>query len=332
VNRRAFLGLAAAPLVLGGSGAAALARTLGGTPVALVTADTESRVLAVEVATRRVLRSIATLPQPRSVEALPGLTGALVAHSEHGAITLLDGLRVRAVLEGFGEPRYTAIPRVARAQRASGLAYLTDSGRGELVTVDVRRARVVHRLELGGPARHVTLSPDGGSLWTALGSQASEIAVVDLASPHRPRRRGTIVPPWLAHDVVFAPDGATVWVTSGDRDEIAILPARGGSPRSLLRADRPPQHVAFREWGGRAGVAYVASGKDGTLRVQRVDSGRLVRTARIPVGSYNVTTSGAWVVSPSLDVGTLAVLTASGRPVARPTLARAAHDACLLVL
>ena len=121
-------------------------------------------------------------------------------------------------------------------------------------------------------------------------------------------------------------------MTSGNRDEIAIFPAAGGSPRLTLRADRPPQHVAFGDWGAGPGVAHVASGKDGTLRVSRADSGRLLYTVRVPVGSYNVTTSGGWVVSPSLDTGTLAVLSATGAADGRLQVASAAHDACILVL
>ena len=329
MNRRRFLGLAAAPLVLG-TVPAALARGLGGTPVALVTADTQARVLAVDVSTRRVLRSLATLAWPRSIESLHGLTGALVAHSEEGAVTLLEGLRVRRVLAGFAEPRYTAVPAGGTAAWGQRLAYVTDSGSGELVTVDTARGRVVHRLALDGPARHVAAAPDARTLWAALGSTAAEIAVVDLADPRRPRLRRTIRPPWLAHDVGFAPGGATAWVTSGDRSEIALLDARSGALLRLLPAGRPPQHVAFRDWRVETGVAYVTSGKDGTLRTHRLD-GRLLRTARIPVGSYNVTCSGSWVVSPSLDQGTLAVLDAAGRPVARLELAPAAHDACVLV-
>src|SRR5205823_5900232 len=58
VNRRDFiLGAAALPFAL-----RALPALAGGTPLALVTADTESRVLAVELATGRIFRELATLP------------------------------------------------------------------------------------------------------------------------------------------------------------------------------------------------------------------------------------------------------------------------------
>lgn len=53
---------------------------------------------------------------------------AVVAHSEHGAITLVRGatLGVVRVLRGFGEPRYTA------GDPAGRLAYVTDAERGEV--------------------------------------------------------------------------------------------------------------------------------------------------------------------------------------------------------
>lgn len=334
MDRRALLALAAAQL-LAATGASAApsgrARRAGGTPVALVTADTRARVVAVDLSTRTVVRTIRTLPWPRSIEALHGVSGALVAHSEEGAITLLDGLRVRQVLDGFSEPRYTAVPAGGSPAWRQRLAYVTDSGSGELVTVDTARGRIVHRLDVGGPARHVSVAPRGTPLWTALGSTASEVAVVDLHDPRRPRLAGTLVPPWPAHDVVFAPDGDTVWVTSGSRREVAVYSSHGRMPSRLLAADGAPQHVAFRGWGADAGVAYVTSGTDGTLRTHRPD-GRALRTSSLPTGSYNVTCSGAWVVSPSLDTGTLAVLSAEGRPVDRIGLAPAAHDACVLVL
>ena len=103
MDRRAFLCAAAALAVA----PEAFARRLGGWPVALVTADLESRVLVVE-RSGRVARSIATLPDPRSIQVVGGT--AVVAHTDRGALTLIDThrLRVRRVLRGLREPRYMA--------------------------------------------------------------------------------------------------------------------------------------------------------------------------------------------------------------------------------
>src|SRR6185312_1960729 len=99
---------------------------------------------------------------------------------------------------------------------------------------------------------------------------------------------------FLAHDVVFAVDGDHVWVTSGDRRQLAVYEHAGRRPIAVLDAGAPPQHVVFR--GHRA---FVASGDDGTVRVHRGDGG-LVSEARVPVGSYNVTLGWPGVITPSL--------------------------------
>ena len=85
-----------------------------------------------------------------------------------------------------------------------------------------------------------------------------------------------------AHDVGFSPDGREVWVTSGAAGETAIYSA-GRKLRTTLPADAAPQHVTFS-----SAAAYVTSGDAGTLHLQSRTTGRVVRTTRIPVGSYNV--------------------------------------------
>ena len=314
MNRRQFLAaavaLAAAP--------EALARGTGGIPVTLVTADAESHVAVVRM-DGRVLRRIRTLEGPRSIESVFA-AAAIVAHTTEGAVSIVDGvgLRVRRVLHGFGQPRYTAFD--------NAYAYVTDSSRGDVASVDLWPGRVVHRTEVGGPARHITVDPFSGVLWVALGSKAAEIAVLDATEPSRPHRVHTIRPPFMAHDVAFAPGGGRVWVTSGDRRRIAVYEARSRRVLFTLPGGAPPQHVSFGP-----GVAYVTSGDDGTLRVHALGDGRLLRTTRIPVGSYNVTRGWERVLTPSLQAGTLCVLDARGRLLERAEVARAAHDAAFVV-
>jgi DNA-binding beta-propeller fold protein YncE len=289
----------------------------GGMPVAYVTADLESNVVVLDLETSRVLRRIRTGPGPRSIESVHDRI-AVVAHTEHGVLTLLDADtgRIRAELEGFEAPRYTAVhPRRT-------LAYVTDSAREEVVVVDAEHAKVLWRMRVPGPARHVAISPDGRTLWTALGTAASRIAVLDTSDAGRPKLVRTIAPPFPAHDVGFASDGRAVWMTSGTERRVAIY--RGGRRARILAAGSPPQHVTFaRE------KAFVASGDDGTVRRHRLDGG-LVSEARVPVGSYNVTFGWSRVVTPSLAAGTTSVLDRSGRVRAIEKVARAAHDACIV--
>ncbi|MDP9491983.1 MAG: hypothetical protein M3P42_07265 [Actinomycetota bacterium] len=316
MNRREFV-VAAAALAVAPE---AFGRSLGGVPVALVTADLESRIVAVEVKTGRRVATIRTLPDPRSIQTVGNV--AIVAHTAGGALTIVDGarLKVRRVIKGFSEPRYAAGSPDGR------YAYVTDSGLGGIVVVDVVRGRVVGRLELGGPARHVSIDPAGRLLWVALGTRADRIAIVNVREPAEPRLLGRIRPSFLAHDVGFAPGGKRVWVTSGDRGQAAIFDRRTGRAVVRLEAGAPPQHVTFA--GERA---FVTSGDDGTMRVHSARTGRVLGGAEIPNGSYNVQEGGGWILTPSLSRGTLCVLDQGGRRLHRLELARSSHDACFVV-
>jgi DNA-binding beta-propeller fold protein YncE len=262
---------------------------------------------------------VATLEGPRSIEA--AARQAVVAHTEAGALTLLEGVpvRVRRVLRGMAEPRYTAVAPDGRH------AYVTDSERGELVVLDLERGQVVGGGEVGALARHLTIAPDGRTLWVALGSKAPAVAVVDLSRPRRPRVRGLLHPPFLAHDVACSPGGHRLWISSGDRSQLALYERGRAHPLALLSAGAPPQHVSFG-----AGRAYVASGDDGSLQVQRIGSGRLLARTQVARGSYNVQHGAGLVVTPSLDDGTVTIASEGGLVIARTQIAAAAHDACLI--
>jgi hypothetical protein len=320
VDRREFLrlGVAAAPVLLGRPGRQA--RAAPSRALALVTADTESHVTIVALASGRVVGRLATLPAPRSIESGRG-GRAVVAHTAEGALSLLEGppVRVRRVLRSFKEPRYTAISPDGRH------AFVTDAARGEVVVVDLRRARVVAGVEVGAHARHITLAPRGDTLWTALGSRAQAIAVVDVADPLRPRLVRSVRPSFEAHDVGFSPSGRRLWVTAGAERRVALYAADGHKPLVVHPADTAPQHVTF----GR-GVAYIASGEDGRLRLHALADGRVLRAVRIPRGSYNVQRAGNRVLTPSLGTGALTILSLHGRVLAQPHVARAAHDACVM--
>jgi WD40 repeat protein len=316
MDRRSFLAAAAAPLVVGPS---ALAARGGGTPLALVTADLEASVVAVDLSTGKVLRRLATPAGPRSIESI-GWAGALVAHTGRGELTLIDSdLRVHAVTGDLAAPRYTAVSPDRR------FAYVTDSERREVAVVEVRGRRVVGRVPLGGPARHLGIDRAGSRLWVSLGNKAPALAVLSLSDPRRPQVVGRIRPPFLAHDVGFTPGGRRVWVTSGDRGTLALYDARTGAIVRTLRADAPPQHVTFL--GDRA---FVTSGDDAILRVHALD-GRLLRSEPVPEGSYNVQQGHRWILTPSLSQGTLCAFSPRGVPLHESRIARSSHDACFVV-
>ena len=298
MNRREFLAAAAvAPFTLR-TGA------LSG-PVALVTCDAEARLAVVDLRTLGITGSIATLPDPRSVERVGDV--ALVCHTAEGALSIVDRARVRHVVRGLVEPRYTA------AHPDGVHAFVTDSGRSSVAVVDTRRGVVVARVRLPGWARHLTISRDGSRVWVGLGSASEHVAVV-ATSPLR--HVGSLTPGFLAHDVGLAPDGR-LWITSGSAGVLSI----GDRKHS---ADRAPQHVTFGN-----GRVFVTSGDSGTLHVQAHD-GRILSHTVVPIGSYNVQFAANRVITPSLSHGTLAVLNALGKPLGTLHVAGSCHDACVL--
>jgi hypothetical protein len=120
-------------------------------------------------------------------------------------------------------------------------------------------------------------------------------------------------------------------VTSGSRAAIAVYEADAKRPALILSSTAPPQHLAFS--GSRA---YVASGEGGVVRVHRLD-GRVVHVAsRVPDGSYNIVFGGATsplgpvAATPSLDLGTVCLLSPGGSVRIVKKVARSAHDACLV--
>jgi hypothetical protein len=311
VDRRRFLlSVAAAPFALREVPAALAAAA----PLAFVTADTEAHVAVVDLVAGTVRSRIETRPDPFSIERVGA--AAVVAHTNVGAVTVIDAttLSVRHVLGGFEEPRYTAAALDGRH------AFVTDSGRTDVAAVDVVHGEVVGRLKLWQWPRHLSLSPDRRTLWIGLGTASQELAVVDVSDPRAPRLRGRIRPGFLAHDVGFAPSGAA-WVTSGSTGRIAVH--RGGR-FTFLPADGAPQHVTFLD-----GRAFVTSGAAGTLRVYDEATARMLRETAIPVGSYNVQYAAGFVLTPSLNEGTLTVVDAQGRERVRVRVASSCHDACL---
>jgi hypothetical protein len=67
------------------------------------------------------------------------------------------------------------------------------------------------------------------------------------------------------------------------------------------------------------------------VRTHGLADGRVRRAVRVAYGSYNVQAGAGAVVTPSLSRGTLTVLDRVGRVRREVDIARAAHDACIVL-
>lgn len=267
------------------------ARLEGGSPVALVTAETANEVVAVSLPGGTVLRRV-HLHDPQTIVA--GAAGPALVVSPSGTVTLLAwrSLRVLAVLRGFHSPQVAAITP------GGDRAYVTDAATGELSVVSLTRRRVVDRVFVGYGAHHLAISSDGRRTWVALGERATTLVVLDSSQASRPRIVGRIHPAVPAHDLAFAPDGRTVWVSSDTASYVSVLDASSGRLLATVPAGAPPQHIVFIPYGRPR--AYLSSGYGSSLELVDPHTRRILKRVEVPYGSFNLATSGDLIATASL--------------------------------
>ena len=295
---------------------------MGGTPVALVTAESENEVLAVSLPGGKVLKRV-HLSDPESIAADPSGQAAVV--SPEGTVTLLDwrSLKVLAVIRGFRSPQIAAITPDGQ------WVYVTDAATGELSVIELQTRRVVDRVYVGAGAHHLAISPDFSRAWVALGETARTIVVLDTTKQNRPRVVGRIHRKVAAHDLVFAPDGRTVWVSSASAPFVSVLNASSGRLVATVPAGPGPQHIAFGAYA-RAPV-FITSGYGSTLEAVTVATRKVLRRVAVPYGSFNLATAGGFVVTSSLLNGAVTEFTDSLHRWMDVTVAPHARDVAISV-
>jgi DNA-binding beta-propeller fold protein YncE len=277
-----------------------------------VTAQTEDRILVVNVPGGRLVRQ-ATIPgDPDYVAVAQGAGGiVVVVSSGSGAVTLLDRDTLRAirVFRGLDSPH---IPATSPDDK---YAYVTEDQAGDLTTVGLANDRILSRTFVGAGAHHLAISPDERQIWVALGQAAPTITILStvvdnppgsspVLDPGHPRVVERFDPGFLAHDLLFSPDGKQVWITSADTSDVTVFSARTHHLLFRVAAGPPPQHLAFGN-----GYTYITSGYGGSIEQVSLGAGRVLRRVHAPYGSFELDAAGGYVLTSSLLTGTLAIYT-----------------------
>jgi hypothetical protein len=315
-RRLAALAVVLAALFAGGSARG------GGSPVALVTAETQNALLAIALPSGHVLRRLPMPADPENVTTV-GAKYAVVVSPRAGAVTVIStpSLKIVRVLRGFVDPH------LATATADGQGVYVTDDGSGRLVAIRFSpRPHVVRRVFVGLGAHHFGVSAAGNQAWVALGERARTIVVLDVSDPWRPRVVGRFDPGFAAHDLAFSSEWR-VWVTASDRRWVTIFDTRTRRPVARVAAGAPPQHVAI----GYVDDAFITSGYGSSLEIVDRSSGRIRRTVRVPYGSFNVTVGGGFAVTSSLLRGTVTEVDDSGRVWLEKRVAPAARGVAVAV-
>ena len=228
-----------------------------------------------------------------------------------GGATMLTGPPLRAVKTFAG---FSSTPEVAVTPDGS-YAYLTDAGTGRLTVVGLYNEKVLTRLQVGAGAHHLAFGPHG-QVWIALGESAKTIAILSFVvaappgitpvspwiDPGHPHRVGSFAPGFLVHDLLFSPDDRQVWITSANTPFTAVFGTRTHKLLFRVPAGRPPQHVAIA-----GDYAYITSGYGGRIEQVARGTGRVIRSASAPYGSFDLSARDGYVVTVSLLRGTIAI-------------------------
>jgi YVTN family beta-propeller protein len=277
---------------------------------ALLTAETENRLLVVDLPSARVVRQVALPPDPEDVAAEPRGGDVVVTSAASHEVTVLARASLRAlkVFGGFDSPHIVALAPDGRH------AYVTDDSAGTLTVINLATLRRTSTIQVGGGAHHLSFNLAHNRAWLALGQSASTIVILDTRNLDHPRVIGRFDPGFLAHDVEFAPHGGQVWITSSSGSATSVFDPATRRLLFTVPVGAPPQHVAF---AGR--YAYLTSGYGSTI--ERVDAatGRVLTRAAVPYGSFELAAADGYVVTSSLLRGTLAIYTS------RLKLLRTAH-------
>jgi DNA-binding beta-propeller fold protein YncE len=290
------------------------------TQVALVTAELRDELVVMSVPGGKVLRRIPVAHDPKTVASAPGGPVAVVSPGS-GTVTVFGrGLQRVAVFRHFRSPQLATVT-------ADGEYLLvTDADAGTLTSIELADMRIVGHVAVGAGAHHLATSPDRRRAWVALGETADTLVIVDITDPRHMRVVRRLHPEVAAHDLAFSPGGQTVWVSSASEPYVSVYSAASGRLIDTIPAGRAPQHVVFA-----AGRAYITSGYGSSIEMVAATTRRVLRRAELPYGSFNLASTGPWLVVTSVLNGEVTVLRASTlRRGAETKVATAARSVAVL--
>lgn len=130
-------------------------------------------------------------------------------------------------------------PHAVAVRPQGDVAYAASLATNQLAALDVEGGGV-EVVTLDRPSPHTfvefAVSPDGGTL-VATGQLSGELLVFDLADPMKPRHvRSLSVGAW-PWDLVYSPDGRTIWLTNKQDDTVVAVDTRSWTVRATIRGD-----------------------------------------------------------------------------------------------
>ncbi len=197
----------------------------------------------------------------RAIAAAPPRGSRLVvAHAGRRTIAIVTRGRRRVVDVG-GEPLDVAVSPGGRIAAVTTASW----DKPGLVIVDLRRASVRARIDVGPAPCCVTFTADGKRIAVSGGEQEGTLHVVDAKKLAVARKTALGICP---RGVAAAPKGDAVWVAVSGADRVMRVSTRSGKVGRRLRTARLPERVSPSPDGKRLLVTH---GGRGSKRVSELD-------------------------------------------------------------
>lgn len=300
-----------------------LAGPVGGRVTAFVTAEDDDAVVAVELASGRIIRRIPVADGPHNVAVSWNGRFVVATSPPAGRVTLISGwsLRVLHVFDGFGSPHDVELSTNGR------YAYVTDETRGQVAVLDLVARRVVRRVAVGAGPHDLAV---GDLIWVTHGRRTTSLTLLDFAGPDnpaRPRFLRRVAAHGAPHDISHQPDSANVYITYWDSPFVGKI---DGRLRLIFRqrVGVNVHHVAFDYFHGRR--LWVTDHATGRILLLSARNGRVLRTQEGCPGVHHVALAPRRVAVACHDSGRLLVFTAGLRGLRSIRVGRGLHGVALV--
>ena len=143
-------------------------------------------------------------------------------------------------------------PSAVVAAPSGKLLYISEFTAGRIAVFDIAAGKVARRIELGAAPRGIALSPDGATLYAAVGSLAGEVLVIQTASGKLSARIAVGHTPTAP---VLSRAGMTLYVCNRFNDNISVIDLAAGKETGRITAVREPVAAAITPDGATLVVA-----------------------------------------------------------------------------
>ena len=210
---------------------------------AFVTQSGENSVAVVDLASKKVVGTVATGRYPHGLRISPDGKEIYVADVEEGSVSVIS----------LSEMKETARIPVGAAPVQVGFTpdgakvFVSLRDENKVAVIDTKTRQVLAKIEVGRKPIQVFVTPDGSRVYAAnQGDEADPddtVSVIDVASLQVVK---TIQTGKGAHGVSISPDGSRVFITNIVAGTVSVIDEAARSVVATIPVGSGPNGIAFR--------------------------------------------------------------------------------------